>query len=174
MKDISGKRSNKLVAIEPTKKKNGSWYWLCKCDCGNFVEVIGASITNGNTNSCGCLSESLISTKLKEYCYKKYSSKSEYNILKNPETGRYLPFDIYIECFKIFIEINGEQHYENSDFWHGKDGLKYNKQKERDKLKKQYAKKNGIYIEIDLRKIKTVEKAIAEVENIIKKYFNKK
>lgn len=39
--------------------KGGSCFtkWLCECDCGNFVEVLGASLTSGHTKSCGCLSK---------------------------------------------------------------------------------------------------------------------
>ena len=28
--------------------------WLCKCDCGNKVVVIGSHLRSGNTRSCGC------------------------------------------------------------------------------------------------------------------------
>lgn len=30
--------------------------WLCKCDCGSSVTVIGADIRSGHTKSCGCFS----------------------------------------------------------------------------------------------------------------------
>ena len=36
-------------------------------------------------------------------------------------------------------------------------------------MKKKFAKKNGVYIEINLMKIKTVEEAIEHIENKIKK-----
>lgn len=29
--------------------------WLCACDCGNQIEVIGESLKSGNTRSCWCL-----------------------------------------------------------------------------------------------------------------------
>lgn len=28
--------------------------WLCKCDCGNEITVIGSDLRNGHTQSCGC------------------------------------------------------------------------------------------------------------------------
>lgn len=38
LKDISGQRFGKLMAIEYTGKiKNHSAIWLCQCDCGNTV-----------------------------------------------------------------------------------------------------------------------------------------
>ena len=30
--------------------------WICQCDCGNQCRVIGKSLKDGNTKSCGCLS----------------------------------------------------------------------------------------------------------------------
>lgn len=57
MKNITGLRVGKLVAIEPTKKrsKSGVVYWLCKCDCGNEAIVNGSSLRAGCPRSCGCL-----------------------------------------------------------------------------------------------------------------------
>lgn len=31
--------------------------WICRCDCGKIVSVVGASLLNGTTKSCGCLRE---------------------------------------------------------------------------------------------------------------------
>lgn len=31
--------------------------WLCKCQCGNEIEVISSSLRNGDTKSCGCLNK---------------------------------------------------------------------------------------------------------------------
>jgi len=28
--------------------------WICRCDCGNIISVLGSSLTTGNTKSCGC------------------------------------------------------------------------------------------------------------------------
>lgn len=36
------------------KSKFGSILWLCRCECGNEVTVIGSNLTKGNTQSCGC------------------------------------------------------------------------------------------------------------------------
>ena len=54
--NLTGQRFNRLVVLGPTgKKKNGNYTWLCKCDCGEEVEVMGSRLTNGATQSCGCL-----------------------------------------------------------------------------------------------------------------------
>ncbi len=60
--DIKGERFTRLVAVEwlGTRREKGggpaSW-WLCKCDCGNTVEVRVAALRAGLTKSCGCLNE---------------------------------------------------------------------------------------------------------------------
>ena len=64
-KDITGQVFGRLTAIkrldrQTTKKE---YYWLCKCQCGSYKEVIGRSLTNGNTKSCGCLARELTSKR---------------------------------------------------------------------------------------------------------------
>jgi len=55
-KDISGKKFNKLTAIEFTNSRiGGSVVWICKCDCGKTCKVPLNRIINNNTKSCGCL-----------------------------------------------------------------------------------------------------------------------
>lgn len=65
-KDLSGERRGKLTIIEPIERYgvNGATRtkWLCKCDCGNEVEVL-----SGNINrkfSCGC---DKVSKKINDY-----------------------------------------------------------------------------------------------------------
>lgn len=53
--DLTGKRFGKLTVLQKlNRKKNGSWLWLCKCDCGKFVKVRTDSLTSGRTVSCKC------------------------------------------------------------------------------------------------------------------------
>jgi hypothetical protein len=52
----SGTRFTRLTVIQRgdnTKHKKATWH--CRCDCGNMLTVIGVHLTNGNTQSCGCL-----------------------------------------------------------------------------------------------------------------------
>jgi hypothetical protein len=54
--DISGKKCNRLTAIRLVGvSRAGKSVWLCACECGREVEVIGSHLLNGNTKSCGCL-----------------------------------------------------------------------------------------------------------------------
>lgn len=78
IKDLANKRFGKLIAIKPCGKKYNRTVWLCKCDCGNEVEVVGTSLSSGNTSSCGCVSKphGMFGTRIygvwrsmKERCY---------------------------------------------------------------------------------------------------------
>lgn len=60
IKNISGQRFGRLVAVEPTAKRSDrKVVWVFRCDCGKIVEISGKSVRNGNTRSCGCLHDDL-------------------------------------------------------------------------------------------------------------------
>lgn len=65
----------------------------------------------------------------------------------NPKTGRMLPYDNELIDYKIIIEVNGAQHYQNKTIWFGKteEEQKYHfeYQKWKDQYKKEYAIKKG-------------------------------
>lgn len=63
MKDITGKKFGRLTVICKTnKRKHGHIVWKCKCDCGNDFEVIGKTLRNGKTTSCGCYKKEINTT----------------------------------------------------------------------------------------------------------------
>lgn len=54
-KDITGKKSFSLTAIEPVgQSKNRLFKWKCLCDCGNYTIIEGAKFRAGKIKSCGC------------------------------------------------------------------------------------------------------------------------
>lgn len=57
MKDLTGKRYGRLIVVKKTGKKARSKenVYLCKCDCGNTVEVRSGLLSQGRKKSCGCL-----------------------------------------------------------------------------------------------------------------------
>lgn len=66
MKDLSGQRFGRLVAVKPFgKNKYGNILWLCKCDCGNEHIVSSGKLVQGKSKSCGCYRKEN-STKLLE------------------------------------------------------------------------------------------------------------
>lgn len=59
-KDLVGQKFTKLTVVELAdfyEAPSGSRQvrWLCQCDCGNVITVVGGSLTTKNTQSCGCL-----------------------------------------------------------------------------------------------------------------------
>ena len=55
--DLTGQKYGLLTAIKKLDKKNihNSYYWLCKCECGNLKEVPRSYLVDGTAKSCGCL-----------------------------------------------------------------------------------------------------------------------
>ena len=56
--DLTGRRYGKLIvkyAVDDYVSPKGSRMskWHCVCDCGNEIDVIGMSLKNGDTQSCG-------------------------------------------------------------------------------------------------------------------------
>lgn len=117
--------------------------------------------------------DSKVARGLKEYCKKTYPDTiTEYKTVKNPETGRYLPYDIYVPSEKLFCEVMGQQHYKEVPYFQrGEDAFK--KQFEHDNIKEDYAVKHGRYVEIDLRRIKTVDEAIECFESLHNSWISK-
>jgi hypothetical protein len=52
--DITSKKFNKLTVISRAENRGIHPAWLCKCECGNLVEVTATNLKTGNTKSCGC------------------------------------------------------------------------------------------------------------------------
>lgn len=165
-------------------RENRRTYWNANCDislggCGNNTVVWAGHLKRGHTTSCGCLRESSLASQLKAYFKKHYSSISEHKIVKNPKTKRWLKCDIYIpyginvKINGVYIEVHGGQHFKFSRHWH-RTIQNFEKSKERDKIKKKFARKNGLYIEIDVRKTKTIFQAIRKIEKILSKNNNYK
>ena len=58
MKDLTGNKYGRLTVLHATDRppnhRDKKVWWLCECDCGNTVAVIGERLRNGQTKSCGC------------------------------------------------------------------------------------------------------------------------
>lgn len=163
-----------VLYFEGYKKRRS--YFSCICSCGNKISVKGNSLKTGNTTSCGCnKKESKIVKELKKYLGNKYSIEKEYNLFKNPKTNLWIRCDIYIKELNTYIEVNGHQHYVLNN-WHKKQAEKNNttpenefkKQKQRDAKVRRFCRKNGNYIEIDIRKLYSISLAIEYLEKEIK------
>ncbi len=169
-------KNGNLTPKDVTYGSGKKVWWLCPNDHEYQSRIADRTFGTGCSICSKTQKESKIASELKFYILNKHNAKEEYKIVRNPETKQYLPFDIYIFGGKdpkingVYIEIHGEQHYKLSG-WHKQKSHKnkttpeeeFEYQKQKDKIKKNFAKKNGVYIEIDLRKIKTYEEVIMYV-----------
>lgn len=57
-RDLKGKRFGDLLVVKliEIKKigKNFHQVWLCKCNCGGYMEVTTSNLNRGGVSSCGC------------------------------------------------------------------------------------------------------------------------
>lgn len=72
VKNIIGEKFNNLTVIDYVgyDSKKECTNWLCKCDCGNIIEVPSDSLKMGYKKSCGCKPRTykkLINKKYNEY-----------------------------------------------------------------------------------------------------------
>lgn len=72
--DLTGKKFTKLLVLKLSDKSTKkAKYWLCKCDCGNQVDVAASSLKAKNGNkSCGCLRSELRRKSGKDYSGQKF------------------------------------------------------------------------------------------------------
>lgn len=63
--DLTGTRFGRWVVlgrvenmVRPSGRKQSRW--LCVCDCGNRKKIVGASLRDGRSRSCGCLRQELL------------------------------------------------------------------------------------------------------------------
>ena len=65
--DMTGKRCGRWTVIKHVprpeyKNGNGVW-WLCRCDCGTERVIIGNTLRNGTSKSCGCMRTDMMREK---------------------------------------------------------------------------------------------------------------
>lgn len=56
VKDVTGERFGKLVAVRPIaiEGEKRRWDWICQCDCGKEKIIRGSDLRFGKVASCGC------------------------------------------------------------------------------------------------------------------------
>ena len=95
-KDLTGLRFGKLtVKTQNGVNKWGNTIWLCECDCGNETTVVSGSLTNGFTNSCGCLgSENLKKLRDSKIKFNKFEINGDVIIVELSNTKNKMVCDV--------------------------------------------------------------------------------
>ena len=146
LKDLSGQRFGKLVVLQRVENYQSKNYttiqWLCKCDCGNEILIMGNNLRNGRTQSCGCI-KSRGEEKIIEILIKNKIPFEKEKIFQDaitPRGGKYR-FDFYVNN-KYIIEYDGKQHFE--DFSWGKHCFSAEKAQLIDQEKNKYCFEHNI------------------------------
>lgn len=145
VKDLLNQTFGKLTVVQNTSKSTPDRYriWLCKCECGNLIELPSDKLLSGNTQSCGCLKSKgeLKISKLLQQANIKYE-KEKIFINCHFKDGGVPRFDFYIPELNYCIEYDGVQHFKSGTGWNTKDHLKITQ--ERDNFKNEWCKNNNI------------------------------
>lgn len=129
--DITGQRFGKWTVLYKTNKRNagGVIYWHCKCDCGKEKDVLGTSLRQYRSLSCGLHNNiSKGNVKIAEILDEaniEYETEKTFSSCKDKKD---LPFDFYINN-SYLIEYDGEQHFNkdsifNYEYTHNHDLIK--------------------------------------------------
>lgn len=108
-KNLTGVRFGRLVALKAVSTEKG-WRWQCSCDCGATTLVNTASLTTGNTRSCGCLLRDLHRQRLEDAkgpAQREYEAKCSSNVER-------------IRSMREAFNMTKQRCYnpEAADYWH--------------------------------------------------------
>lgn len=73
IRDLLGRRFGKLLVVGPSAERTaqGLALWICQCDCGNILPVIGHNLGRCAT-SCGCVHRTQGGLAEKHHLYEKW------------------------------------------------------------------------------------------------------
>lgn len=141
--NMIGQRFGHLTVIaQAENNKDRHAQWLCQCDCGNQKIILGKSLRNGSTQSCGCLKskgEEKIIKLLKENNISFQTEKS-FNNCRYSDTNFKAKFDFWVNN-QYIIEYDGKQHFRIGG-WNDENNLKIVQQ--HDNFKKIWCKEHNI------------------------------
>lgn len=143
-KHIGEKYGNLTIVDYELKNKN--YYYICNCDCGNKVTVLGKNLFSGNTTSCGCINSKANAEMDRILTQLHIPFKREYRF-EDCRDKAPLPFDfaLFNEQDELIglIENNGDQHYSaRGTQWNTPERLIYTQK--HDYIKQKFAEDNHI------------------------------
>jgi hypothetical protein len=100
--DLSGEVFGRLTVLNRAASKNGVGYFLCRCSCGNEIEVRTSHLVNGNTKSCGCYNQDVRTSNRKQNKYEingnittMYTTKGEPFLIDTEDLDKVLAYCWY-------------------------------------------------------------------------------
>lgn len=115
--ELTGQKFNKLTVLREGNSLPSKSRWICKCECGKIKEIVGTSLKNGKTKSCGCLANEFRKiagikhgqTKNRKFTKEYQTWCSIKDRIKNPKHNSY---KLYINII-IKIEPEWINNFEN-------------------------------------------------------------
>lgn len=126
-------------------------------ECGHIFETSLSQIIHYRKLCPKCETKySKGETKIMKYLEKNNISYETEKTFKDCKNKKLLPFDFYLNDYKVLIEFDGKQHFEAIDFFDGEKGLK--ETQFRDEIKNKYCKDNNIpLLRIPYNEINNIE-----------------
>ena len=140
MIDLTNQKFGKWTVLYKTEKRNtaGIIYWHCKCECGREKDVLGTSLRQGRSLSCGLHSNiskgNIKIAELLDEANINYQTQKKFNSCKDIKE---LPFNFYVDN-KYLIEYDGQQHFEKDNIFD------YQYTHNHDLIKSNWCKNNNI------------------------------
>lgn len=139
------KKFGMLTPLYQTNKQgsDGSYYWVCRCDCGNTTTISSADFTK--TKSCGCLlfhsygeeaAKEVLEDNNIEYIFQHSFDDC------NSDLNAPLRFDFYLPEYNCCVEIDGRQHFMPVSRFGGKEA--FERLQRNDRIKNNYCIRHGL------------------------------
>lgn len=156
--DLTGQKFGKLLVLSRADNVGECVCWNCICDCGNQIVVRSASLTSGNTQSCGCLISSG-EFEIGQILQKLDIDFKRQFTFQDCKYEKALRFDFYLPNYNTCIEFQGKQHYVPVAYFGGEKYFEI--RQKRDDIKRNYCIKNNIHlVEIRYDEINNAEEII--------------
>lgn len=166
-KQLAHKHNGRIISLEPYVNTHTKIKFKCTACCSEFK-----SEPNSVLRISGCpwckqsKGELLIAGVLTKLGIDFETQKT----FPDCTFKRELPYDFYIEEYRVLIEFDGEQHYKPIEFFGGKTAFEY--QKIRDNIKNDFAKKNGFTL-LRIRGNMSEDCVRKKIENILQEVTQK-
>lgn len=103
--DLTGMKFGNWLVVKAFESKIKPLKWECICDCGKTKIIVGRSLKNGSSKSCGCLRDAINSNK-KWKGFEEISG-TYFGSLEQGAKKRNIKFSITIDyVWSIFLKQN--------------------------------------------------------------------
>lgn len=108
IKDLTGHRFGRLVAVEATeaRSRRGEVKWLCACDCGGSTYAVSHRLSSGHIRSCGCLKkewQSSFGNHTHDLCVKKAEKRISAGQKKCSKCGHVKQMSLFTEKHNVYV-----------------------------------------------------------------------